>query len=200
MTKIYPTSQSQCSKCGGQCCKRIPGNCVPEDIRRLFPAETLRESVIKALKTGKFSIDWWEADKPLYYIRPSTVTGAGKVYDGSWGGQCVFLTASGCELGPARPFNCKMLKPRRTEAGDCTVKSKLNMKILFGRLWRRHIDLSQFRDIEPDEPYQPDLHRKRASEMFGVPYEDVTAEQRQAGKRDNYVRLYSVRGPLEKIA
>lgn len=148
MTKIYPASQSQCSKCGGQCCKRIPGNCVPEDIRRLFPAETLRESVIKALKTGKFSIDWWEADKPLYYIRPSTVTGAGKVYDGSWGGQCVFLSETGCRLGDNRPMNCKMLKPRTSINGKCFLNIKVNIKKLFGRLWRKHIDLSIFRDVE----------------------------------------------------
>jgi len=73
---------------------------------------------------------------------------------------------------------------------------------------KQHADGSEFWDVKCFKSKEkmnlfiqsltaPDLHRQRASEIFGVPYEDVTAEQRQAGKQNNYVRLYSVRGPLE---
>lgn len=40
-------------------------------------------------------------------------------------------------------------------------------------------------------PEGRDLHKQKAAEMFGVSYDAVTPLQRQAGKRANYVRLYS---------
>jgi len=148
MTKIFPVSKSQCSSCQGGCCKSMPGCCTPEDVKRIFPGETLKESVTKALETGQFSIDWYEDDQPLYFIRPSTLTGAGKIYDPSWGGQCVFLSETGCKLGDNRPMNCKMLKPRTASNASCIINLKFNLKKVFGRLWRKHIDLSIFRDVE----------------------------------------------------
>lgn len=35
-----------------------------------------------------------------------------------------------------------------------------------------------------------DLHKKTAAKMFGVPEDQVTPEQRQAGKRANYFSMY----------
>ncbi|KVR95816.1 DNA polymerase [Burkholderia vietnamiensis] len=35
-----------------------------------------------------------------------------------------------------------------------------------------------------------DLHRLRAVEMFGVPYESVTSEQRAAAKAESFRRIY----------
>lgn len=144
MPKTFPVSKSQCSQCKGQCCKGMPGICEPKDIARIFPAKTLKESVLKALRTHDFSIDWWEGDKPLYYVRPSTVEGRGKIWDSSWGGQCVFLKSNGCGLGENRPLECRMLRPRKTSAGDCNYDLRFPAKKVFGRLWSRYIDLGNF--------------------------------------------------------
>lgn len=46
------------------------------------------------------------------------------------------------------------------------------------------------RSVEPSG--QPtDIHRLTASQMFGVPYDKVTEEQRRAGKTANYKRMYA---------
>jgi Fe-S-cluster containining protein len=122
----------------------MPGICEPKDIIKNFPAKTLKESILKALRTKNYSIDWFEGDKNLYYIRPSTLKGKGKIYDASWGGQCVFLTAAGCSLKGQRPLECRMLYPRKTVTGDCSYALKYKAKKVFGRLWRRYIDLGNF--------------------------------------------------------
>jgi hypothetical protein len=144
MPKIFPVSQSRCGQCKGACCKQMPGICEPKDIIKMFPAKTLKESVIKALRTHDFSIDYWEGEKSVYYIRPSTLTGRGKIWDASWGGQCVFLKSDGCGLGENRPLECKMLRPSKTASGSCDYKLRFPAKKVFGRLWRRYIDLGNF--------------------------------------------------------
>ena len=42
-----------------------------------------------------------------------------------------------------------------------------------------------------------DPHRERASELFGVPEDRVTPEQRKAGKLDNFRRMYDSKGLLK---
>jgi len=48
-----------------------------------------------------------------FYIRPATKGKEGRVYDASWGGECTFLTATGCTLDhAARPLECRTLEPK----------------------------------------------------------------------------------------
>ena len=62
-----------CKKCKGVCCRRMPGQYVPED---LFDHEMTKEELKKfILETGNISIDCWDGDeesdfKDLYYLRP----------------------------------------------------------------------------------------------------------------------------------
>lgn len=46
----------------------------------------------------------------------------------------------------------------------------------------------------------PDLHRQRAARHFGIPEATVTPEQRQEGKRLNYLEWYSVQMPLGELS
>jgi DNA polymerase I-like protein with 3'-5' exonuclease and polymerase domains len=39
-----------------------------------------------------------------------------------------------------------------------------------------------------------DPHKARAAQLFGIPVDAVTPEQRAVGKRDNYRVAYSTRG------
>lgn len=45
----------------------------------------------------------------------------------------------------------------------------------------------------------PDLHRQRAARHFRIPEATVTPEQRQEGKRLNYLEWYSVQTPLGEL-
>ena len=62
-----------CSKCGGICCRNMPGQYVPAD---LFDHEMTKEELKKfILEVGNISIDCWNADeesdyKDYYYLRP----------------------------------------------------------------------------------------------------------------------------------
>ncbi len=109
---------AMCRECGGGCCKSMPGIAYPSDFG---PRETLVATLLTYLRSGKWAIDWWEGDivegGPLpciYWIRPATVMGAGKLFDASWGGQCSLWTEKyGCGLPfRQRPYQCRNLKPR----------------------------------------------------------------------------------------
>lgn len=119
-----------CAKCGGKCCKDMPGAAFPEDFN--FPEE--KDKLIMALKNGNWCIDWWVGDPRenipeenevdrAYFVRPSIVGYRGKLFDPTWGGRCIFLTSTGCALNlNERPLNCKMLKPKRNK--ECKVDEK----------------------------------------------------------------------------
>lgn len=56
------------------------------------------------------------------------------------------------------------------------------------------LDLATAEDLQASvessgEPSDP--HKLQASQMFGVPYEQVTSEQRQAAKQRSYFRRYA---------
>ncbi len=105
---------SLCSGCG-QCCKRLPGIVSPSDLK-----EITVDSLTALFKEG-YQFDYWEGDltgKPehsgmiFYYLRPQTKKSVGRIVDGSWGGECVFLTESGCSKSfEERPAQCKALVP-----------------------------------------------------------------------------------------
>jgi len=104
-----------CGPCGGNCCKAYPGSCMPIDFG--LPDT---KSLTKAIKGGTFAIDWWEGDprdgqddlSQAYFVRPATKGQEGKTFDGSWGGECHFLTEKGCSLSTVdRPSGCRLLEP-----------------------------------------------------------------------------------------
>ena len=101
-------NEEMCAACGGQCCKRLPGIASPEDFS--LPDTT---QLIEALKSGKWAVDWWEGNNPLYFVRPATKDAIGELFDPSWGGECVFLTEKGCSLPhDQRPSGCRLLEPK----------------------------------------------------------------------------------------
>ena len=133
-----------CKECGGRCCKRLPGTCHPSDIRKLFPAKTLKKSVLLALNSNNFCVDWWEGKNRKPFIRPATKYKIGVRYDPSWGGECVFLTDNGCKLPEEnRPTACKKLEPRKN--GGCIPHYKEGNKLAVARMWQKTgIDLFKF--------------------------------------------------------
>ena len=103
----------QCDGCG-RCCKASPGLFVPEDFGS--DLERMREAV----SAGRVSIDWWEGDGEIYYLRPATKDGVGEVFHPSWGGACNHLSDAGCGLTyEARPRQCRGLVPGEPGVRDC---------------------------------------------------------------------------------
>ena len=115
-----------CKKCGGKCCKSMPGSTYPEDFK-----EPLLRSIVENLKSGNWAIDWWEGDptdkddlERAYYIRPR-IKDNNNLFDPSWGGKCIFLNGKGCILKPKeRPQSCRLLEPRENESCISHGKSK----------------------------------------------------------------------------
>lgn len=113
-----------CQSCQGACCKHMPGSYYPQDFKGRL------SEIVKMLFEGKCALDWWEGD-PLengrertYYVRPA-IKGANKVFDPSWGGECVFLTTEGCLLPfEKRPYECRALEPKEGECDKHGVSKK----------------------------------------------------------------------------
>lgn len=108
---------SICAACGGVCCKALPGAEWPEDNNE--------KSIRIKLSSGNYALDWWEGDtedggdlRRVLFLRPSTKGMEGQVFDASWGGECGFLTSTGCSLSAEdRPRGCRELEP--VEGGAC---------------------------------------------------------------------------------
>lgn len=107
MMKINNLNKKACKTCEGACCKKLPGCLFPNDLNIVD-----KQSILSLIKTGNYSIDYWETEEQLYFLRPATVEGKGILLDPSWGGTCVFLGANGCTLSnDSRPYGCRILEP-----------------------------------------------------------------------------------------
>ena len=100
-------NESACTTCQGLCCKAMPGIVYPKDIDG-----ELSDNIMTMLYSGLYAIDWYEGNPAMYYLRPA-IKGDGRVYSPSWGGECIFLSTSGCDLQFSdRPRGCRMLGPK----------------------------------------------------------------------------------------
>ena len=96
-TNITP---EMCQKCKGACCKRMGCEIAPRQvigISKTNSIETNTDIILKILRTGIVSVDWWigECDNE-YYLRMRNKNAP--VIDPSWGGECMCLTETGYML------------------------------------------------------------------------------------------------------
>jgi hypothetical protein len=140
--KKYYYNFKLCKECNGACCKRMPGVYHPKDIKKIFG------NLDNAIKSSIVAIDWWEGDKPLYYLRPKTKSAINKLYDGSWGGECIHYTVNGCNLPlKQRPYFCKTLIPKKNNCHY--INTKLGDKLQSCKLFKKYkIDLSIYYNYE----------------------------------------------------
>lgn len=129
-----------CTKCGGVCCKQLPGHTTPSDFDNDF------NIVEEALLSGRYAVDWWENYEEVetagangWYIRPATKGMEGELKDGSWGGECTFLTDKGCELSfENRPEGCRELIPAPDSKEGCYTIAKEDGKLRSARAWEKY--------------------------------------------------------------
>ena len=117
-----------CAKCRGRCCQSLPGCAMPEDFK-----PNVKETVLAALVSGQFAIDWFEGDPRdgrdeldrAYFVRPATTSGR-RVFDASLGGICVFWRPSGCLLEPTdRPAGCRLVIPQPDQNCTCEITKRV---------------------------------------------------------------------------
>jgi Fe-S-cluster containining protein len=107
-----------CKKCGGECCKNMGCFVFPEEL----PPITI--SIIRQKILTGFCFDCWEGEldnvsSPLF-IRARNKNAPDKIFDASWGGECVFLGPNGCSLSwDRRPSSGRALIPNKNKPGEC---------------------------------------------------------------------------------
>jgi hypothetical protein len=120
----------------------MPGIVHPRELK-----EITVESLSQMVKDG-YQFDYWEGnitgksehdEITAYYLRPQTKKSVGKMVDASWGGECVFLSESGCtKTFEQRPTQCRALKPG--ENGSCSYTKKYS-KIEVIKAWLPYNDV-----------------------------------------------------------
>lgn len=140
--------KSICAKCGGCCCKSMSCHLHPDDVFK--GNKPSLELLVVFLASGNYSIDWWEGDTNstnqcydmFFYLRPRHV-GNVTLFDGSYGGKCIFLTPNGCSLDwEDRPLGGKALVPEAN--GRCHSEWT---KFDSAKAWRKYH--SWFDKIKP---------------------------------------------------
>ena len=102
---------AQCNGCG-KCCKVCRGFFVPED----FGNDLSRMGRLSLLAASRST--GGRASGSTTCVRPRRRWG--EVFDPSWGGECNYLTATGCELThEARPRQCRGLVPGEPGVRNC---------------------------------------------------------------------------------
>jgi hypothetical protein len=102
----YPETD-MCVSCGGECCRRQPGYCLPSDFASA-------QDVRAAVESGNYTIVLLVDEHiTARVVRPQHRDTLRKEF-------CIFLRADGCELSfEERPYGCRMLRPREQEGGHC---------------------------------------------------------------------------------
>lgn len=129
-----------CAECSATCCQRLSGEAGPEDMLRF--GSTVEEGLIVVLSTGQWCIDWWEGDPRDgipeeqqidcgYYVRPRVLSDKLGIFNGSWGGICIFWCSEGCKLlFEQRPLGCRALKPDPNNPGiGCSFGGNWNKRL-----------------------------------------------------------------------
>jgi Fe-S-cluster containining protein len=118
-----------CKKCGGLCCKNIPGNYYPSDFNlpETNPTQEDFNKLKKIINDPNIAVDWWEDDIPKHFLRPA-IKKAKRKFDPTWGGECIFLTETGCKLTyEKRPLECRNVEPVDLDKDEkCIMHGNLN--------------------------------------------------------------------------
>lgn len=128
-------NSEKCSACGGKCCKRMPGFYVPDNFK---PEQLTKDGIIDLIKNQKITIDAYEdEDYSLYpFLRPRASTD--KCYGNlSYGGTCLHLTATGCDLDfEHRPYGCRLLDPNA-----CATEQSVINKEQISEYWLDYVEV-----------------------------------------------------------
>lgn len=142
----YMDIKSICARCGGKCCKHMPGITHPSQWGS-DPVE-METTLLPALRSGAYCIDFWEGS-PIAgvemdraeFVRAS-IKGNTKLVDPAWSGECIFLADTGCTLyDEQRPLECKLMNPHGEAGHPYCSTSLTESKRSFAIEWLRYADL-----------------------------------------------------------
>lgn len=134
----------------------MPGSFHPDQI------EMTVENIKNLLLSNMCALDYWENnpsddekynDVKAYYLRPAVKTAPkGSYVDPTWGGECAYLTPTGCSLSfDDRPLECQVLVPKADhQCGGEDTYYKKDAAIAF--LPYNHIFTQALKELEYEEP------------------------------------------------
>lgn len=121
--------EEACTKCEGACCKRFPGETLPEQWK--VDGELDWDKIKQALISKRWVVDWMERDHEWYpegaygnapFIRPAHENSAAVLDTDTpldLETACTFLGVSGCSLASDdRPAGCRALEAYLVESED----------------------------------------------------------------------------------
>ncbi len=96
-----------CVRCGGECCLRQPGHCLPSEFGSAA-------AVRAAVESGRYAIILLlDENIKARIVRPHYKDSRRKT-------GCIFLRQNGCGLEwEQRPYGCRLLRSREQEGGHC---------------------------------------------------------------------------------
>jgi hypothetical protein len=149
-----------CKKCGGDCCKNVPGAYHPKDM--LIFGKKIKKGIVNAILSGEVAIDWYDGDprvrirgdklECVYYLRPRHFW-ADSLYDrGLAGTHCIYWESYGCQFKhDYRPRQCRELDPK-----TCRIAKSLGEAMVTKRTvamwWIRYQNIIADAAIETGEP------------------------------------------------
>lgn len=119
-------NRALCAKCGGACCKKMPGATSPEDWGA--PNRTVfKHRLQSGLSSGRWIIATLHEDPTILYVMP-LLTGKG----------CIFLGPEGCAMSYYdRPEGCRLLIPSENFP-DCQYPKSIVGVRHFAEKWRQY--------------------------------------------------------------
>ena len=112
-----------CVRCAGECRRRQPGHCLPSEFGS---ARAVRAAVESGRYTIVLLLDSHIMARVVrpHYKEPVRIVG------------CFFYQTDGCELPwPARPYGCRMLRPRERDGEHCEARG-ISIEEA-GRMWEQ---------------------------------------------------------------
>lgn len=112
-----------CVRCAGSCCRLQPGHCLPSEFGS---AEAVRAAIVSGRYAIVLLLDSHIMARVVrpHYKEPDLRTG------------CIFHQAAGCELAwEARPYGCRMLRPRERDGEHCEPEG-ISIEEA-GRMWEQ---------------------------------------------------------------
>lgn len=135
-------TECSCSTCQSWC-RHVPGWFLPDEAER---AAALKGLTIEDFFARFLTVDYWDADEPIYTLRPATTRETpGNVSGFNPLGACVFYIDGRCDIHAAKPYECATAR--------CDAEVPADWHEQTGATWAPHQDtITRLFGYAPEQP------------------------------------------------